>query len=116
MKKIILIVLAIIGVLAPCVVQVNINRACEERTTAIVEYIDIDDKAIAALESCEARSRVHINLIAKKIKACFKELVETAMCCGYRGFDSEKPNEKRKTFCFYARQAGGLPNETLFPI
>lgn len=115
MKKFILIVLAIIGVLAPCVVQVNINRACEERTTAIVEYIDVDDKAIAEQsEQCGARLRMLIN--AETIKRCFKELVETVTACGYCDFDSEKPKETRKTFCYYARQAGGLPSDTLSPI
>lgn len=115
MKKLILIFLAVVGVLAPCVVTVNICRACETESAAYVEYIDKDERAIAEQsEQCGARLRMLIN--AETIKRCFKELVETVIACGYCDFDSEKPKETRKTFCHYARQAGGLPSGTLSPI
>lgn len=115
MKKLILILLAIVGVLAPCVVTVNICRACNTEQTMYVEYIDKDERAIAEQsEQCGARLRMLIN--AEKIKRCFKELVVTAVSCGYRDRNKEKPTEKRTTYLFYSRQAGGLPSDTLSPI
>lgn len=114
MKKLILIFLAIVGVLAPCVVTVNICRACDEERIAIVECIDVDREAIASQDG--ARLRIHIVNAVDKVKRCFKELVVTAVSCGYSDCDSEKPKETRKTFCHYARQAGGLPSDTLSPI
>lgn len=112
-KKIILIILAIIGVLAPCVVTVNLHRACEEER--VIECcIDVYEEAIATQETCGARLRIHI--FAEKIKSCFRELVETAVAYGYTDRDREKPTETRKTYMFYSRQAGGLPSGTLSPI
>ena len=113
-KKIILVLLAIVGVLAPCVVTVNICRACDEERTAIVECVDVDREAIAPQDG--ARLRIHIVNAVDKVKRCFKELVVTAVSCGYRDCDMEKPNEKRTTYLFYARQAGGLPSDTLSQI
>ena len=114
MKKLILIILAIVGVLAPCVVTVNICRACDTEQTRYVEYI-VDESAIAEQsEQCGARLRMLIN--AETVKRCFKELVVTTVSCGYSDRDREKPKETRKTFCHYARQAGGLPSDTLSPI
>ncbi len=104
-KHFILAILAIIGVLIPCAVEVSISRAHAQEAVEYSElYIEVaehDVAEVAARMAVRVEKDEEESSAVKVVKA--KRKVHTSDVLPYK---------KRKTYQFYGRQAGGLPAET----
>lgn len=106
-KQFILAILALIGVLAPCAVEVNLNRTYVQE---VVEYVNLAVET-AEHEAVEVAARMSIK-IEKDEEKC--ETVEAVEKKSQTYTSNVLPFEKRRTHQFYGRMAGGLPDETNF--
>lgn len=104
-KHFILAILAIIGVLAPCAVEINLNRTYVQEA---VEYIDL---AIEVVEHDVAEIAARPSAKPEKEEA--GEYVEDVIRTKKKNHTSNvQPFEKRRTYQFYGRVAGGLAAPT----
>lgn len=104
-KHFILAILAIIGVLAPCAVEVNLNRTYVQEA---IEYIDLAIE-VAEYDVVEIAARPS----AKPEKEEEGESVEDAIQTKKKHHTSNVLTfEKRRTYQFYGRGAGGLAAPT----
>ena len=103
-KHFILGIIALIGILAPCVVNVNLSFHpqqdfyVEERTVFAIEADDSDVVETSARVAVEIeKDEASIDYVKEKRKEYTSNVV---------------PFLPRKTFPHYGRQAGGIPAET----
>lgn len=106
-KHFILAILAIIGVLAPCAVEVNLNRTYVQES---VEYVNLSVE-IADYDVVEVAARMATKT-EKDEKLC--EPIKVVKQKRKPQTSDVLPFEKRKTYQFYGRMAGGLPADTNF--
>lgn len=107
-KHFILAILAIIGVLAPCVVEVNMNK------THVQEVVQYTDLSIEDYRECvaEVAARMATKIEKSEEKSESVEVVDEEVTRIYHASDVVLPFEKRRTHQYYGRQAGGLPAES----
>ena len=105
-KQLILAILALIGVLAPCVVEVNINRTYVQEA---IEYIDLEIEYVQQ-EAHEVAARVSMN----KPQEEKGETIKTVQPKQKKRENTICKLEKRRTYLFYGRIAGGLPSQPGF--
>lgn len=104
-KHFILAILAIIGVLIPCAVEVNLNRVyvqeSVEYTDLYIETAEHDVVEVAARMAVKVEKDEEDCSAVKIVKAKRKKHTSAILA-----------HEKLRTYDFYGRQAGGLPAET----
>lgn len=107
-KQLMLAIIALIGVLAPCVVEMNISHTYVQETT---HYIDLRLEHVEQ-EPCEAAQRT----LGKPPKANAGKVIENVCHQPDDEYTDGIKTEKRRTHLFYAREAGGMPNQPNFPV
>lgn len=104
-KHLVLAILALIGVLAPCVIEMNINSTHIQETA---EYIDLEIE-YAQQEASEVAACV----LAQGTKKEKTNVVKIAQTKQRKKVSETQKIEKRQTYLFYGRVAGGMPNMCL---
>ena len=104
-KHFILAILAIIGVIAPCAIEVNLNRTYVQEA---VEYIDLaievvehDVAEVATRPSAKPETKEEGEIVEDVVQKKKKHHTSLVL-----------PFEKRRTYQFYGRVAGGLAAPT----